>query len=166
MFYVLKHLLLLNLIIFKLKCNNLIVNEIMVLNTLYVCLLHSHFIEDHPIWILEDGPLISEVVLSHQGLHHHDYHGTHQYHRWLLPFHVRCCLVPSTIGCYLMHLLLFHRVWFRLSSYPQNHSPTSAHKSFQACSIVHCSCTSYTIFLFYSYIKCVSWLLRQTEWLV
>jgi hypothetical protein len=81
MFYVLKHLLLFNLIIFKLMCNNLIVNEIMVLNTLYVCLLHSHFIEDHPIWILEDGPLISEVVLSHQGLHHHDYHGTHQYHR-------------------------------------------------------------------------------------
>jgi hypothetical protein len=26
--------------------------------------MHSCFIENHPIWILEDGPLISEVVLS------------------------------------------------------------------------------------------------------
>jgi hypothetical protein len=65
MFYLLNHLLLLNLIIFKLKCNNLIFNEIIVLNASYVCLLHSRFIEDHPIWILEDGPLIFEVVLSH-----------------------------------------------------------------------------------------------------
>jgi hypothetical protein len=28
--------------------------------------MHSRFIENHPIWILEDGPLISEVVLSQQ----------------------------------------------------------------------------------------------------
>jgi hypothetical protein len=28
--------------------------------------MHSHFVENHPIRILEDGPLISEVVLSHQ----------------------------------------------------------------------------------------------------
>jgi hypothetical protein len=60
----LKHLLLFNLVIFKLKCNNLIFNEIMVLNASYACLLYSRFVEDHPIWILEDGPLISEVVLS------------------------------------------------------------------------------------------------------
>jgi hypothetical protein len=46
-FYLLKHLLLLNHVIFKLKCNNLILNEIMVLNALYVCLLYSCFIEDH-----------------------------------------------------------------------------------------------------------------------
>jgi hypothetical protein len=39
MFYLLKHLLLLILVIFKLKCNNLIFNEIMVLNASYVCLL-------------------------------------------------------------------------------------------------------------------------------
>jgi hypothetical protein len=64
MFYLLKHLLLLNLVIFKLKCNNLIFNEILVLYALYVCLMHSRFVENHPIWILEDGPLISEVVLS------------------------------------------------------------------------------------------------------
>jgi hypothetical protein len=64
MFYPLKHLLLLNLVIFKQKCNNLIVNEIMVLNASYVCLLHSCFVKNHPIWILEDGPFISEVVLS------------------------------------------------------------------------------------------------------
>jgi hypothetical protein len=38
MFYLMKNLLLLTLIIFKLKCNNLIVNEIMVLNASYVCL--------------------------------------------------------------------------------------------------------------------------------
>jgi hypothetical protein len=55
MFYLLKHLLLLNLVIFKLKCNNLIFNEIMVLNALYVCLMHSRF--------------IFEVVLSHKGGH-------------------------------------------------------------------------------------------------
>jgi hypothetical protein len=65
MFYLLKHFLLLILVIFKLKCNNLIFNEIMVFNASFVCLLHSRFVEDHPIWILEDGPLISEVVLSH-----------------------------------------------------------------------------------------------------
>jgi hypothetical protein len=29
-----------------------------------VC-MHSRFVENHPIWILEDGLLISEVVLSH-----------------------------------------------------------------------------------------------------
>jgi hypothetical protein len=38
MLYLLKHLLLLIIIIFKLKCNNLIFNEIMVWNTSYVCL--------------------------------------------------------------------------------------------------------------------------------
>jgi hypothetical protein len=64
MFYLLKHILLLALVITKLKCINKIFNEIMILNALYVCLLHSRFIENHPIWILEDGPLISEVVLS------------------------------------------------------------------------------------------------------
>jgi hypothetical protein len=60
----LKHLLLLNLTIFKLKCNNLTFNEILILYASYVCLLHSRFVENHPIWILEDGPLISKVVLS------------------------------------------------------------------------------------------------------
>jgi hypothetical protein len=38
MFYLLKNLLLLILVIFKLKCNNLIFNEIMILNASYVCL--------------------------------------------------------------------------------------------------------------------------------
>jgi hypothetical protein len=38
MFYLLKYILLLILVIFKVKCNNLIFNEIMVLNALYVCL--------------------------------------------------------------------------------------------------------------------------------
>jgi hypothetical protein len=38
MFYLLKHLLLLILVIFKQKCNNLIFNEIMILNASYVCL--------------------------------------------------------------------------------------------------------------------------------
>jgi hypothetical protein len=64
MFYFLKHILLLNLVIFKLKCNNLTFNKIMILNVSYVCLLHSRFVENHPIWFLKDGPLISEVVLS------------------------------------------------------------------------------------------------------
>jgi hypothetical protein len=30
--------------------------------------MHSRFIENHPIRILEDGPLISEGVLSHTPL--------------------------------------------------------------------------------------------------
>jgi hypothetical protein len=30
-----------------------------------VC-MHYRFVENHPIWILEDGPLISKVVLSHR----------------------------------------------------------------------------------------------------
>jgi hypothetical protein len=38
MFYLLKNLLLLIMLIFELKCNNLIFNEIMVLNASYVCL--------------------------------------------------------------------------------------------------------------------------------
>jgi hypothetical protein len=38
MFYLLKNILLLIIVIFKLKCNNLIFNEIMVLNASYVCL--------------------------------------------------------------------------------------------------------------------------------
>jgi hypothetical protein len=63
MFYLLKHLLLLILVIFKLNYNKLILNEIMVLNTL-VCLQYSHFIENHLIWTLKDGFLISEMVLS------------------------------------------------------------------------------------------------------
>jgi hypothetical protein len=36
----------------------------MILNVSYVCLLYSCFIKNHSVWILEDGPLISEVVLS------------------------------------------------------------------------------------------------------
>jgi hypothetical protein len=58
MFYLLKHHLLLHLVIFKLKYNNLIFNEIMIFNASYVCLLYSRFIKNHLIWILEDGPLI------------------------------------------------------------------------------------------------------------
>jgi hypothetical protein len=38
LFYLLMHLLLLILVISKIKCNNLIFNEIMILNALYVCL--------------------------------------------------------------------------------------------------------------------------------
>jgi hypothetical protein len=64
MFYLLKHILLLILVIFKLKCNDLIFNKILVLYASNMCLLHSHFVENHPIWILEDEPLISKLVLS------------------------------------------------------------------------------------------------------
>jgi hypothetical protein len=65
MFYLLKHLLLLNLVIFKLNCHNLIFNENLILYALYVYLLYSCFAENHLIWILEYGLLISEVILSH-----------------------------------------------------------------------------------------------------
>jgi hypothetical protein len=64
MFYPLKNLLYFQYVILKLKCNNLSFNHIMVLNASYVCLLHSCFVENHPIWGLKDRPLISDVVLS------------------------------------------------------------------------------------------------------
>jgi hypothetical protein len=41
MFYLLKNLLFLELVILKLKCNNLIFNEVLDLYASYVCLLHS-----------------------------------------------------------------------------------------------------------------------------
>jgi hypothetical protein len=52
MFYLLKNLLLLILVIFKLKCNNLIFNEIMVLNASYVftCILASSRITRSGSW--------------------------------------------------------------------------------------------------------------------
>jgi hypothetical protein len=65
MFYLLKNLLYLNLVFLKLKCNDLIFNEIRILYVLYVCLLHSRFVENHLIWIPKDRPLIFEVVRSH-----------------------------------------------------------------------------------------------------
>jgi hypothetical protein len=49
MFYLLKNILYLNLVIIKLKCNNLIFNEILILYASYVCLLYSCFVENHPI---------------------------------------------------------------------------------------------------------------------
>jgi hypothetical protein len=49
MFYLLKNLLYLNLVILKLKCSNLIFNAIMVLFASYVCLLYSRFVENHLI---------------------------------------------------------------------------------------------------------------------
>jgi hypothetical protein len=41
--------------------------------------MHSHFIENHLIWVLQDGPLISEVVQSQlvsarSGLNTHSKH--------------------------------------------------------------------------------------------
>jgi hypothetical protein len=47
MFYRLKHILFLNLVIFEVKYNNLTINEILILYASYVCLLYSHFIENH-----------------------------------------------------------------------------------------------------------------------
>jgi hypothetical protein len=57
MFYLLKHLLLLYLVIFKSSYNNLIFTLIMVLYASYVCLLHSRFIENHPIDLEATNPL-------------------------------------------------------------------------------------------------------------
>jgi hypothetical protein len=64
MLFLLKNLFYFNIVILKLKCNNLIFNKIMVLNASYLCLLHSRFVKNHLIWVLEDGPLIFELVLS------------------------------------------------------------------------------------------------------
>jgi hypothetical protein len=64
MLHPLKNLLYLNLVILKLECNNLTFNEILGFYASYMCLLHSRFVKNHLLWILEDGPLITEVVLS------------------------------------------------------------------------------------------------------
>jgi hypothetical protein len=64
MLFLLKNLFYFNIVILKLKCNNLIFNKIMVLNASYLCFLRSRFVKNHLIWVLEDGPLIFELVLS------------------------------------------------------------------------------------------------------
>jgi hypothetical protein len=69
MFYLLKNFQYLNLVIPKLKCNNIIFNEILILYASYVWLMYYRFVENHSILILEDGPVISEVVLSHGRMH-------------------------------------------------------------------------------------------------
>jgi hypothetical protein len=66
MFYLLKNFLLLILVIFKLKCNNLILNEIRVLNASYVCLHAFSLRQELPDLDPERRTLISEVVLSHE----------------------------------------------------------------------------------------------------
>jgi hypothetical protein len=64
MFYLLKNLLLLILVVFKLKCNNIISMKLWFW-MLHMCVyMHYRFLKNQRIRILEDGPLISEVVLS------------------------------------------------------------------------------------------------------
>jgi hypothetical protein len=65
MFYLLKNLLLLIIVIFKLKCNNLIFNEIMILNASYVCLHVFSLRRESPYSDSGRRTLISEVILSH-----------------------------------------------------------------------------------------------------
>jgi hypothetical protein len=82
MFYFLKYLLLLIPLIFKLKCNNLISNEIMVWMLRMCVCMHSRFVENHPIRILEDGPLI---LNGGGGFCHNDYHDSFILCRGLCP---------------------------------------------------------------------------------
>jgi hypothetical protein len=42
--------------------------------------MHSRFVENHPIQILEGGPLISEVVLSQNGIRARSGLNTHSKH--------------------------------------------------------------------------------------
>jgi hypothetical protein len=42
--------------------------------------MHSRFVENHPIRIMEDGPLISEVVLSQNGIRARSGLNTHSKH--------------------------------------------------------------------------------------
>jgi hypothetical protein len=119
-FYLLKHLLHLNHVIFKIKCNNLTSNEIMILNASYVCLLHSCFVENHPIWILEDGPLIFEVVLSQRG------HCLHQPRRrrpigWLR----KRSLVDVSVSSSIKKDKLGGEIYFSLSTFA--HRPKLYH---------------------------------------
>jgi hypothetical protein len=64
MFYLLKNLLLFILVIFKLKCNNLILKKIMVLNVSYVCLHVFSLGRESPDPDPRRRTLISEVLLS------------------------------------------------------------------------------------------------------
>jgi hypothetical protein len=67
MFYLLKHILLLILVICKLKCNNLIFHEIMILNASYVCLHAFSHRRESPNPDLGRWTPYSEVVLSQGG---------------------------------------------------------------------------------------------------
>jgi hypothetical protein len=89
MFNLLKNLLLLIMVIFKLKCSNLIFNEIMVLSASYVC-LHAfslrrespdldpgrqtpHFLGGsvtHPLWVAKLQEEILCLCASHFDLLH------------------------------------------------------------------------------------------------
>jgi hypothetical protein len=60
MFYLLKHLSLLIFVIFKLKCNSLIFNEIMVLNVSYMCLHVFSLRRESPV--LNDGYVFACVL--------------------------------------------------------------------------------------------------------
>jgi hypothetical protein len=64
MYYPLKHFSRPYLVMLEPTCNNSISTLIMSLYASYVRLLHSCFVENLLTWILEDEPLISEVVLS------------------------------------------------------------------------------------------------------
>jgi hypothetical protein len=117
----LKNHLYLNLVILKLKCNNLIFNKILVLYASYVCLLHSRFIENHSIWILEDGPLIFEVVLSHNGcrwLHQAHCYWVSQWQR------VVDCTAPIATEDHFNHTqtLVPHRLLYFMST---SYKPTT-----------------------------------------
>jgi hypothetical protein len=80
MLYLLKNLLLLILVIFKLKCNNLILKEIMVLNASYVCLhaflLHRESPDPDPekrtphFW----GGSVTAGIRARSGLNTHSKH--------------------------------------------------------------------------------------------
>jgi hypothetical protein len=89
MFYLLKHILLFILVIFKLKYNNLIFNEIIILNASYVCLHAFSLHRESSDLDLGRRPLIFKVVLSHR--------------------HARCSKltsVPCPSCCHSMSLVL------------------------------------------------------------
>jgi hypothetical protein len=64
MFYLLKNLLLLIMVIFKLKCNNLFFNKDMILSTSYVCLHAFSLCRESLDPDYKRRTLISEVILS------------------------------------------------------------------------------------------------------
>jgi hypothetical protein len=67
MFYLLKNFMYLNLVMLKLKCNNLIFNEISVLYASYVCLLPFRFIENRPIDLESTNPSFLRWFCHNQG---------------------------------------------------------------------------------------------------
>jgi hypothetical protein len=82
LFHLLKHSSLLNLVNLKPMCNNLTFTLILILYDSFVCLLHSCFIENHPVWSWKMNPsFLRQFCHTLRAIHGWPIHypGIHQY---------------------------------------------------------------------------------------